>query len=62
MRCIPRCCNTEFIDRELYYELHYLSRYEGRSANGEVLYLIRQAIERFEAEHGKIELPAEPDP
>ena len=54
MRCIPRCCNTEFIDRELYYELHYLSRYEGRSANGEVPYLIRQAIERFEAEHGTI--------
>ena len=62
MRCIPRCCNTEFIDRELHYKLHYLSRYEGRSANGEVLYLIRQAIERFEAEHGKIELPAEPNP
>lgn len=50
------------IDQELHYKLHYLSRYEGRSANGEVLYLIRRAIERFEAEHGKIELPAEPDP
>lgn len=62
MRCIPRFCNTEFIDRELHDKLHYLSRYEGRSANGEVLYLIRQAIERFEAEHGTIELPAEPDP
>ncbi len=62
MRCIPRFCNTEFIDRELHDKLHYLSRYEGRSDNGEVLYLIRQAIERFEAEHGTIELPAEPDP
>lgn len=62
MRCIPRFCNTEFIDRELHDKLHYLSRYEGRSANGEVLYLIRQVIERFEAEHGKIELPAEPNP
>ena len=62
MRCIPRFCNTEFIDRELHDKLHYLSRYEGRSANGEVLYLIRQAIERFEAEHGTIELPAEPNP
>ena len=47
------------IDNELHYKLHYLSRYEGRSANGEVLYLIRQAIERFEAEHGKIEIPNE---
>ena len=61
MRCIPRFCNTEFIDRELHDKLHYLSRYEGRSANGEVLYLIRQAIERFEAEHGTIELPDEPE-
>lgn len=60
MRCIPRFCNTEFIDRELHDKLHYLSRYEGSSANGEVLYLICQAIERFEAEHGTIELPAEP--
>lgn len=60
MRCIPRFCNTEFIDRELHDKLHYLSRYEGRSANGEVLYLIRQVIERFETEHGTIELPAEP--
>ena len=38
------------IDSELHYKLHYISQYEGRSANGEVIYLIRQAIERFEAE------------
>ena len=31
--------------------------YEGRSANGEVIYLIRKAIEDFEKQHGKIELP-----
>ena len=47
------------IDDELHYKLHYISRYEGRSANGEVIYLIRQAIENFETEHGKIELPEE---
>lgn len=47
------------IDNELHYKLHYISRYEGRSANGEVIYLIRQAIENFETEHGKIELPKE---
>ena len=45
------------IDNELHYKLHFISNYEGRSANGEVIYLIRQAIESFEAEHGKIELP-----
>lgn len=45
------------IDNELHYKLHYISNYEGRSANGEVIYLIRQCIDRFESEHGKIELP-----
>ena len=44
------------IDSELHYKLHYISRYEGRSANGEVIYLIRKAIEEFEKEHGKIEM------
>ena len=43
------------IDSELHYKLHYISRYEGRSANGEVIYLVRRAIEEFEKEHGKIE-------
>ena len=33
------------IDSELHYKLHYISQYEGRSANGEVIYLIRKAIE-----------------
>jgi hypothetical protein len=45
------------IDNELHYKLHYISNYEGRSANGEVIYLIRQCIDRFESEHGKIEMP-----
>ena len=45
------------IDSELHYKLHFISQYEGRSANGEAIYLIRQAIENYEAEHGKIELP-----
>ena len=39
------------------YKLHYISQYDGRSANGEVIYLIRQRIEQFEQEHGKIDLP-----
>ena len=43
------------IDSELHYKLHYISKYEGRYANGEVIYLIRKAIEEFEKEHGKIE-------
>ena len=45
------------IDSELHYKLHYISRYEGRSANGEVIFLIRRAIEAFEKQHGSFELP-----
>ena len=41
------------IDSELHYKLHYISQYEGRSANGEVIYLIRKAIEDFEKQHGR---------
>ena len=42
------------IDTELHRKLHYISKYEGRSANGQILYLIRQCIREFEAEHGEI--------
>ena len=45
------------IDPELHYKLHYLAKYEGRSANGEILYLIRKAIKEFEAAEGTIEIP-----
>ncbi len=36
---------------------HYISKYEGRSANGEILYLIRQAIRDFERREGEIVYP-----
>ena len=36
------------IDPELHYKLHYISKYYGRSANGQILYLIRQEIKAFE--------------
>ena len=45
------------IDPELHYKLHYLAKYEGRSANQQILYLIRQAIKAFEEKEGAIELP-----
>lgn len=45
------------IDPELHYKLHYISRYEGRSANGQILYLVRQCIKSFEEREGKIVLP-----
>ncbi len=45
------------IDAGLHYKLHYISKYYGRSANGEILYLIRQEIKAFETAEGKIEYP-----
>lgn len=44
------------INSELHYKLHFIFQYEGRSANGQVIYLIRKAIDEFEKEHGKIEI------
>ena len=42
------------IDSELHYKLHYVAKYDGRSANGEVLYLLRKYIAEFEAKNGEI--------
>ena len=42
------------IDPELHYKLHYISQYDGRSANGQVLYLIRKCIREFESKEGII--------
>ena len=40
------------IDAETHKKLKSLAEFEGRSMNGEVLYLIRQAIMEFESKHG----------
>jgi hypothetical protein len=45
-------------DAALHHKLHEIAKYEGRSGNGHILYLIRKDIERFEKEHGAIPLPA----
>ena len=44
------------IDEEMLNKLHVLADYEGRSANSEILFLIRDAIEEFEKAHGEISL------
>ena len=44
------------IDPMLHYKLHYISKYYGRSANGQILFLIRQAIKAFESTEGEIEI------
>ena len=42
------------VDPELHTKLHYIAKYEGRSANGQILYLIRQCIRDFEKKNGEI--------
>lgn len=44
------------IDEKMLNKLHVLADYEGRSANSEILILIRDAIDEFEKAHGEISL------
>ncbi len=44
------------IDSVMLDKLHVIADYEGRSANSEILILIRDAIEAYEAKHGKIDI------
>ena len=44
------------IDDKMLNKLHVIADYEQRSANSEILVLIRNAIEEFEAKHGEIKL------
>lgn len=50
---------TVRIDEELLHKLHIVASYEGRSANGQVLVLVRRLVEEYEEKHGKITLSAE---
>lgn len=44
------------IDETMLHKLHIVADYEARSANSQVLILIRDCIEKFEKEHGEIEI------
>ena len=44
------------IDEEMLHKLHVVADYEGRSANSQILILIRDAIETYEEKHGDIKL------
>ena len=44
------------MDEEMLNKLHAVADYEGRSANSQILILIRDCIEQYEEKHGKIEL------
>lgn len=42
------------IDEEMLNKLHVVADYESRSANGQILVPIRDAVEKYEAKNGKI--------
>jgi len=43
------------IEQEMLDKLHVIADYEGRSANSQILILIRDCIEKYEKEHGVID-------
>lgn len=42
------------LDKATHEKLKLLSDFEGRSINGEVIYLIRQAIREHESKYGEL--------
>ena len=44
------------IDEEMLDKLHVVADYEARSANSQIIILIRDCIEKYEEKHGKIEI------
>lgn len=44
------------IEEEMLHKLHVVADYEGRSANSEILILIRDVVEAYEEKNGKTEL------
>ena len=42
------------IDSEMLDKLHIVADYEGRSANSQILILIRDCVKKYEDEHGEI--------
>jgi hypothetical protein len=44
------------IDDKMLDKLHFVADYEGRSANSQILILIRDCIEAYEQKHGEIDI------
>ncbi len=42
------------IDEETLEKFHYVSKYEDRSASGQIMFLINSCIREFEEKHGEI--------
>jgi len=49
------------IDEQLLHKLHVVANYEGRSANSQILVLIRKSVEEFEKNKGEIVLKPSDD-
>ena len=47
-------CLSVRIDETMLHKLHIIAEYEARSANAQILILVRDLIEAYEKEHGEI--------
>lgn len=54
---LVRC--TIRVDRILFKKFRYIAEYNGRSANKEMIHLMKRRVAKFEEEHG--EIPIEPE-
>ncbi|MBQ7075424.1 MAG: hypothetical protein IJM94_01345 [Clostridia bacterium] len=41
-------------DSDILNKFYYVSKYNGRSGSGQILYMIRSVVEQFEKDNGKI--------
>ncbi len=42
------------VEPEVHKKIRYIAKYEGRTINGQTLYLVLSCIREFEKKHGKI--------
>ncbi|MCM1269080.1 MAG: Arc family DNA-binding protein [Ruminococcus flavefaciens] len=49
------------IEEEMLEKISFVADYEGRSVNSHILVLVRESIQKFESENGKIEGTISPD-
>ena len=47
------------VDEVTLKKFHHISRYDDRSASGQIMYLINKSIRDFEKIHGKIDIQDE---
>jgi len=50
------------IDEQILKKFHYVSKYDDRSASGQIMFLINKNIRDFEEKHGQILLANEKEP